>query len=756
MESLKDHLANARRRFDAAAALRRAEDEQDDTWWGILRSSFFHFDRRTLGMARIFLGFFLVMDLFRRTADWFDMFSNEGVLPAHVNLFRPQAANALSIVNAFATKPELVALWIFAFLTFMALLVGFKTKVAQVISLFLVAGMNGRVLLIENGGYVVHNLLLLWTMFLPLGGRFSVDSMLASMRRTKERTEAELNDRANIDPVPHGAHDTDGGRRTAKIGLLLFGVAAVAFLGAAVITSSMPLAMAAIAAGVLFLVSAFQIGPKSRHPHRYTSVLGLLVLLQLAAIYYFNVVHKTGPAWKNGQAVHFVLYVDRMVTPGVAHIREHIPFWLIIAMTKVTLAFEAAVPIFLLSPLWTAWARRCAIAMINALHIGFGTTFVLGPFAWAACVFSTTLFSSQDWEVAISTMRRERRGRVVVYDRSSPGALWACRVLKRLDGLELLAFRAADDVPTGIAVERADGSRVTRAVAFGDLVEAMPLGPCVAWLARAPGASHLVAALMQRAEGGRFSRFFGLVATESVPHRRREEPAPSPLRVTRGKVAFVLGQVIALVFFSGAINQAMAELWVVNRRIKVPQPEPMRVLAHKMRFLQGWFMFSPNPVMDDGTIVVDALTVDGRRIDPFTGKEPDFDLLSAKSLGYNQIWCDYFNRIHLPANTSFREHMKEYMHRLPERTGNPNDALVSGDIYWVQDMNPRWGDHKSWKLEKLKLFSFEGKTLIKADKSDARKDEASAKPDAPSRPEPPKLIPGPAAKRMEGLIPRKE
>ena len=73
-------------------------------------------------------------------------------------------------------------------------------------------------------------------------------------------------------------------------------------------------------------------------------------------------------------------------------------------------------------------------------------------------------------------------------------------------------------------------------------------------------------------------------------------------------------------------------------------------------------MFSPNPVMDDGTIVVDAITVDGRHVDPFsihvepyTLREPNFDLLHARSLRTNQIWGDYFNRIHTPgAGTATR------------------------------------------------------------------------------------------------------
>ncbi len=38
------------------------------------------------------------------------------------------------------------------------------------------------------------------------------------------------------------------------------------------------------------------------------------LILQWATIYYFNVVHKTGPEWKNGTAVYYFFQQDRMVT----------------------------------------------------------------------------------------------------------------------------------------------------------------------------------------------------------------------------------------------------------------------------------------------------------------------------------------------------------------------------------------------------------------------------------------------------------
>ena len=613
-------------------------------YWTILRDVYFSIDRRTLGFARIMLGFLLVMDLFRRTPDWLHMYSDKGVLPTHLNLFRPQAWGAFTLFNAFSTAPELWALWAVLLVTFLCVLVGYKTRVFHVLAAVLVASMNGRILLIENGGYVVFNLLVMWTAFLPMGDRFSVDAMLASMRRRKEANADELNDRKDLVP------------------------------------------------------------PRLLTPH--VSLVAGVILLQIAAIYYFNVIHKTGNAWKNGTAVHYVLWVDRMVTPLVAAVRGWVPPALLIASTKFVLMAEATIPICVATPLGRTWGRRLAVALMCVLHIGFGATFVLGPFAWAMCVFSTLLFTTDDWDLAVRTMRRTHRARVVLFDGSSGASLWFCRVLKRLDRYELLTFRAEEGLARGVAVERPNGgARLEESAALADIVAALPLGPSVAWLLRVPGLSHLVDAICRVITARDVSRTFGLrVPRAPVPV---VDDAPSPLRRKAGRVVITLRELAVAAMLAGAVNQACVELWVVNRRVKVPQPEPLRVLAQKMRYLQGWFMFSPNPVMDDGTIIVDAKTIDGRSIDPFTGKAPDFELTRAQSLRYNQIWSDYFNRMHLPANSAYRDAMRDFIFRYPERTGRPEDTIVSGDVYWVQDMNPPFGKTESYKLERNKLFSFE-------------------------------------------------
>jgi hypothetical protein len=608
------------------------------SFWDILRDSWFTLDRRTLGFARVLLGFYLIGDLIRRTWDWEEMYSTRGVIPNHVNLWR-EGQWVFSLVNAFSTPGELWALWALMLATYICLFVGFKTKLMQVLSLVWITSLNNRIIPITNGGYAVQTLLLLWACFLPMGDRFSVDALLASLRRSRERTAADLNDRSAID-------DPDT-------------------------------------------------------PDRYVSLIGFVLVIQLAAVYFFNVVHKTGPAWRNGTAVHYVLYVDQMVTPLIAHTRELLPKPILLFMGKATMAFESAIPVCILCPLARPWARRLAIVMMNALHIAFGTTFVLGPFSWGLCVFSTMLLGREDWEMAIATMRRAHRARVVRFDPASAGALFACRLLKRMDRFELLTFEEAPGV-RGLAVKGPGGAELRGAAALADVVAALPLGPAVAWALRLPGIRGAITALMEALHRQSAARALGI----RIPAHAGGPggPPPAPLRRLGGKTLAALREAAILILLFAAVNRGMLEMWVINRRIRVP--EPLGFITNRLRFLQGWYMFSPNPVMVDGNIAVDALTVDGRHIDPFTGKEPVLDIKNIKSFRHNQIWCDYFRRMGEQGNAPYREAMKEYIFRYPERTGRIEDTIVSGDVYWVSDWNPKWGTTESYGQEKKKLFSF--------------------------------------------------
>ena len=634
---------------------------QIDDWVRLIQNSWLTFDRRTLGFTRILLSVFLIFDLFRRGAAWEEMFGDKGILPSFVITNRPQS-QGFSLLHGFTTPLELWLLFAVILLVYLLLLVGYKTKTMQILALFIVPSMNGRVLLIENGGYVVQNLLLLWMVFMPLGDRFSVDGLLASMKRKKERTAAELNDRSDL------------------------------------------------------------MEPRRLKP--FVSVVGLAICFQIAAIYYFNVVHKTGPDWKvNGSAVHYVLYVDRMVTPIVGIMRQIAPFPMLKYMTFSVIASEALIPFCALLPQLVIfkfdvklWLRRLGLILIEFLHLGFGSSFVLGPFAWSLCVFSGLFISPSDWETSVRVMRRPSRARTVVFDPHSGAALFFARVIARLDRFVLVGFSEAENAEESakkLFVIRPSGEIVNGPRAIAEVLAALPAGPLYAWLVRIPPFSLIVRAMFA-AKPRRASRFWGL--STKIGDARPQSALKR--RVLVGGLVF--SEMVCGFVLVAEINQGLVELWSTKKRwsafitevnkeheLKLrTQPEKLGLIPHKMRYLQGWFMFSPNPVKDDGVIVVDAITADGRHIDPYTGKPPNFDLINAKSYGYNQIWSDYFNRIHMPGNRSYRDATIDYLRLLPERTKNPNDALVSGEVYWVRDMNPRWNTRKSYGQVNELLFTF--------------------------------------------------
>ncbi|HEY4118092.1 MAG TPA: HTTM domain-containing protein [Byssovorax sp.] len=608
---------------------------REETLRELLTRVYLTVDRRTLGLTRVLLGFYLLCDLARRTPAWLDMFSDTGVLPTHVILRRPMADN-VSLFHAFTTAPELWALWLVGLAAYGCLLVGYKTKVAQIASLVFVTSMNGRVLLIENGGYVVQNLLLLWTCFLPLGDRFSIDALAASMRRTRERTVEEIDARAR---------DDDDGAPVVSLAVLA-------------------------------------------------------VLLQLTAVYFFNVVHKTGPAWRNGTAVHFVLYNDRMATPFVPLVRDHLPLGLVRFFTSATMAFEAALPLCLLSPIAVPWSRRAVVFMMCTLHIAFGATFTLGPFAWALCVFSTLMFTREDWELAIAAMRRPRRARVVLVDERRRASMWIARVLARLDRLELLTFRAATGLTGPFELESAEGERARGADALAGAIAALPLGPIVAWAPRLPFVRGAIDAAGRWLASPR--------ADAWLPRRSSSCGAQpvSPAGHAADRAKLWVGQALVAITLAAAVNQALVELWVAQP-LHAKQSEPMRVLTHKLRFLQGWFMFSPNPVMDDGILVCDAETIDGRHVDVFTGAPPRFAL--GGFVQFNQIWQDYMNRIQLPGNSAYREETKAWILRYHERTGRPEDRIVAARLVWITATNPRIGSTESTNYQEREVMAFDGR-----------------------------------------------
>jgi hypothetical protein len=119
------------------------------------------------------------------------------------------------------------------------------------------------------------------------------------------------------------------------------------------------------------------------------------------------------------------------------------------------------------------------------------------------------------------------------------------------------------------------------------------------------------------------------------------------------------------------------------------------------------------------------------------GKEPNFDLKSVKSFRLNQIWSDYLERMNRTGYSGYRDAMKEYILRYPERTGRREDTIVSGDVWWIRDWNPKWGTTESYGYEKKKILSFVNPRA-------QPQPDADRAPPAPSSPEEEPATPPPS------------
>jgi predicted DCC family thiol-disulfide oxidoreductase YuxK len=314
----------------------------------------------------------------------------------------------------------------------------------------------------------------------------------------------------------------------------------------------------------------------------------------------------------------------------------------------------------------------------------------------------------------------------VIFDVDCGICLFLCRLLKRLDPCARLTF-VGNDRPetfpasvrqglaerTVIAID-ARGNVFTEERAVFEIGRALPFGILfVAWL-RVPGLDRLARAGYRRVAENRvaISGFFGLGACglggapEEPPPSATAERPPHTWRTARSGVANLVREGVVAAVLVGAVIQTANDNQFVNRRVRVHRPEWLVEVVNTFRLLEGWGMFAPEPPYDDGHVVVDARTKDGRKLDPFTGKLPDFDPYTATGWGHEQFWCDYNNRIRFDWHVPNRQHLRDYLRHWHEYYGKPTDELVAFDVWWVSDKSPAPGHEHGVPLAPQKLVSY--------------------------------------------------
>lgn len=144
-----------------------------------LAKYYFTLDLRALAIFRIVLGIVCIFDVIRRIPFITLFYSNFGVWSNHYALFTHGPNYVFSPLLAFDKPWQVFLYFVFSIIAAVFLLLGFKTRLASFVNAILHIGIINRSLFLVYGGDSVLLIFLIWSVFLPLGEKYSLDSCSA-------------------------------------------------------------------------------------------------------------------------------------------------------------------------------------------------------------------------------------------------------------------------------------------------------------------------------------------------------------------------------------------------------------------------------------------------------------------------------------------------------------------------------------------------------------------------------------------------
>ena len=122
------------------------------------------------------IGLSVVVDTIVRSFDLVELYADAGVWPRELLLAEDGPAVALSVHYWASIDPRLqAAVFTLTALSGLALALGWRTWAATLACWYLVSSVQIRQPLAYMGGDSILRLMLFWSLFLPLGARFSLD-----------------------------------------------------------------------------------------------------------------------------------------------------------------------------------------------------------------------------------------------------------------------------------------------------------------------------------------------------------------------------------------------------------------------------------------------------------------------------------------------------------------------------------------------------------------------------------------------------
>jgi hypothetical protein len=185
--------------------------------------------------------------------------------------------------------------------------------------------------------------------------------------------------------------------------------------------------------------------------------------------------------------------------------------------------------------------------------------------------------------------------------------------------------------------------------------------------------------------------------------------APTPLRSwLRARAVIAREVTVAVVFVIMAAEISVANPSVPRWARFEHRPEWMAAAVMYPHIFQGWSLFSPDAPLSDETVYVDAVTRDGRHVDPYNEVGSRVATLPVDRvpvrLGHDSFWCDFTLRI--PDGAVFHQAFIEWILRYPERTGHPEDTIVRFEAFSLWQDSPAPGQSEPTNIRKQRFLQW--------------------------------------------------
>jgi predicted DCC family thiol-disulfide oxidoreductase YuxK len=557
----------------------------------------FAVDSRALGLFRIVFGYLCLFDVLRRW-EFIDIFYTQASI-IQSSLTSSSYKN-FTLLNTFTSSWEVHLFFIIGIVFSFMLMIGYKTKFSQIMCAIIIISIHNRAIMLENAADFFMNCMLIWTVFLPLGISFSIDSLSNTLKNNKENSIDELNNRN-------------------------FGV------------------------------------NKSQTLYSFAY---FCMIYQVATIYFFTGLDKTGYDWMNGSAVYKMFQLDTFLTPVGYFLRDFITLPISKFFTYSTLGIEYLAPVILFFPFYSYILRFLFIIVYSIFHISIRLAIKVGLFSYVLmCCFILLIDKYFIEKFKSFILNRYKDSKYILfYDSDCGFCHYSIRVIKRLDIFQRLVFadktysgkkpKSLDDALdyTALLYNPSNEKVWLRHEVFGKILIILPFGFLFGWIFFIPGVSIIFRKIYDIVAFRRtdISKYFGLPACDLKNKLVKEDNSNDfVIPFYKKNLIYIKKTVnvfVLLIIFWSSINYSLAANDGVNDLMEeygfgknyFKHNQTLKKIAYYPRMIQRWNMFSPTVLSTDKALIIEATLSNGDIIDPFTGKKPVLD-----SVDYNVLWHDH-------------------------------------------------------------------------------------------------------------------